>query len=181
MILIGSGSLIRSLILPHSWRLWVSQRRGFKQLWVVHDGGGKFEPLFHARRIGLHLSVSRLAETDIIENFVGPLHGRPGGHADEFSRVSDKFDPFGSGEQAFILRCESDFSPDVQLSSPEIHAEDLPRSRIHGYKPQERADHRGFARSIRTEQSHSAGRNRDRKVVKRSDGAIGLGDCFELK
>jgi len=46
-----------------------------QQLGPVHDRLGQLGHLFHAQGVGLDLAVARLAETHVVERFVGPFQG----------------------------------------------------------------------------------------------------------
>ena len=46
-----------------------------QQIGIVHERLCELDALLHAGRVRLDIAVARLAEPDVVEHFVRPLHG----------------------------------------------------------------------------------------------------------
>ena len=143
-----------------------------QQIGVVHERLGQLDPLFHAGGIGFQVAVAGLAEPDVEEHLVRPLHrvgpGQPGqlaaeGH--ERHRVHARNVPVGLGHVA-------NPRSNRQRRLRHVQAEDgeLPLGRRH--EAEECADHRALARAVGTEQPDGAGREHRADVSKGRPGPI---------
>ena len=63
-----------------------------QQVRVVHQRLGQLDSLFHARRIGLDVAIPCLAEADVVEHLVRPLHGVGRRQARELPAIPDERD-----------------------------------------------------------------------------------------
>ncbi len=147
----------------------------------MDDCGGELEALLHAGGIGFDFAIARFAEADVIEDFVGALHGVVGMHADEFTGVGDEFDAYEVREKALIFGGETDLAADFELVFDDVEAEDLGGTGVEGDEAQERADHGCFAGAVGAEEADGAGRDGDGEIVEGGDGAVGFCDAFELE
>ena len=152
-----------------------------QQLRIVDDGRGQLEPLLHAGGIRFDLAIAGLAQPDIVEHFVRPLQGILTRHADKLAGIGDELDADHLRKQALVFRREADQPADVELAMAKIHAQHFARAAIDRDQPEQRANHRRLAGTVRAEQTDRAERDADREIVERGDRAVGLGDAFELK
>ncbi len=59
-----------------------------QQVGIVHERLRQLDALLHARRVLLELAVARFAETDVVQDFVRPLHGVGLGQAGELAAIA---------------------------------------------------------------------------------------------
>ena len=148
---------------------------------VVDDGGGELQALLHAGGIGFGLAVAGLAEADVVEHFVGALHGVAGAHAAQLAGVGDEVDAGEAGEEAFVLGDEADGLADVEAVLEDVEAEDAALAAVDGDKAEQGADHGGLARAVGTEQADGPFGHGDGEVAESGDLAVGLGDGVQLE
>ena len=58
-----------------------------EELGIVDEGLGQLEPLLHPGRIRVEEPVPGLAEPDVEQDLVGPLHGLLTGHARQLAEI----------------------------------------------------------------------------------------------
>ena len=63
-----------------------------QQIGIVHERLRELDALLHARGIGLDVAVARLAEADVVEHLVRPLHRVDGGQPGELPAIRDERD-----------------------------------------------------------------------------------------
>ena len=157
---------------------WLVEDHQFR---IMDDRRRDLEALLHAGGIGVYLAIARLAEPDVVEHFVRALHRVGARHTGELAGVGDEFHAVDAGEEAFVLRDESDLLADFQRLLTDIESQHATGTRIHANQAHQRADHRGFARAIGTEKPDRAARNRRGQAVERRDPPVGLLEVLKLE
>ena len=147
---------------------------------IVDDGRGELEPLLHAGRVRLDLAIAGLAEADVVEHLVGPLQGVLAAHADQLAGVGDELDAVDVREQALVLGREADLAADVELLPAEVHAEDLARPLVDGMRPSSVRIIVVLPEPFGPSRPTAPVGHGQREIVEGRDGAVGLGDVFEI-
>ena len=125
-----------------------------EDLRVVDEGLGQLEALLHARGIGVEEPVAGLAEADVEEDLVGPLHGLLPGHAGELAEIRGEGHGVHAGDEAIALGHVADRTADHGLLAPDVVVEDLPLAALRDEEAEEDAEEGALAGPVRPEESH---------------------------
>src|SRR5439155_18466117 len=134
----------------------------------------------HAAGIRLDAPVAGLAEPDIVQHLMGPLHGVLPRHARQLSGIGYKLHSLDSGEKALVLGHEADGLPDIESPSADVLAEHFAGAAVDGNQAEEGADHRRLAGPVRPQQADSSLVCLDGEIAQRGDPAVSLSDMVQL-
>ena len=102
-----------------------------QQIGIVDQRLGQLDALLHAGRIGLDVAVARLAEADVVEDLVRPLHRVDGRQPGELAAVGDERDGVHAGDVRVGLRHVAEPRADLHRPLRDVepeHASCAPRS-----------------------------------------------------
>ena len=125
-----------------------------EDLRVVDEGLGQLEPLLHARRIGVEEPVAGLAEADVEEDLVGPLHGLLAGHAGELAEIGREGDGVHAGDETVALGHVADRAADHGLLAADVVVEDPALAALRDEEAEEDAEEGALAGPVGPEKAH---------------------------
>jgi hypothetical protein len=138
-----------------------------KQGRVVDEGLGQLDSLFHAGRVAADQAVALLVQADMAQDVRGPLSRGRCRDARHASHVRDELGRGDVGWQAVVLRHVADPGPDPLAVGLTIHSEDLGRPVGRWHQAEEDLDQCALSCTVRADQPHNAGLDRDGELVER--------------
>jgi hypothetical protein len=124
-----------------------------QQVGIVDERLCQLDALLHARRVRLDVAVARLAETDVVQHFVGALHGVGRRQPCELPAVRDKRHGVHAGDVRVAFGHVPDARADRQRRLCHVHLEDGHPAPIRLHEPEQRLQHRALARAVGPEQA----------------------------
>jgi hypothetical protein len=123
-----------------------------QQLGVVHERLRELHALLHARRVGLEVSVARLAEPDVVEHLVRPADRLVAREARQLAGERDEGRSTHPGDVAVLLGHVAEAPPHLERLARRVLAERGHPPAVGCQEAEQRLEQRRLARTIRTEQ-----------------------------
>src|ERR1043165_2939416 len=139
------------------WRVKPVGRLGQNdKLWPMHNRLREFRQLLHAERIGLDISITRFAETDIEKSFMRSLKRSVGWQAGQLAHQADEMDAGHFGDERIALRHIADEGAYLFRSGHDVLAEDVRRAACRRMKAEQGMYERRFPCAVWPKQTDSA-------------------------
>ena len=90
----------------------------------VDDGDCEFGHLFHAERIGTHISIAGLAQSELEQSFVSPFQRIRRRQARQFGHHTYQTYAGRSSNERIVFRHVADLVPDLADLRADIHSQD---------------------------------------------------------
>jgi hypothetical protein len=116
-----------------------------QQIGIVHQRLRQLDALLHARGVGVHVAVARLAEADVIEDLVRALHRVNGGQPGELAAVGDERDRVHAGNVRVVFRHVADARADGERRVRHVQPQHAHRPLVRLHEPEQRLQHRALA------------------------------------
>src|SRR5262245_13818821 len=150
-----------------------------QKIGIVPQGLRQLDALLHPRRIGFDVAISRLAKTDVKEDFVGALHGSGLRKTTELAAIRDEGHRIHPWNMRVVLRHVADTRADRQWRLGNVVTEHVHCAAYRTQQTEQRFDERALPCSVRAEQANGTLGKRDADIAQRLVRAVLDGDILQ--
>ena len=150
-----------------------------EQIGIVDQRLRELDSLFHARGVGFDVAVASLAQSDVKQHLVSPLHRIHTRQPRQLAAVSDKRHGIHSRNVAVGFRHVADPAADCERGRRDIEAEHAHAPARRREEPEQRFEHRALASTVRPEEADGPPTERRSHVVESDGFSVRDAHCLE--